>query len=412
VGGKEAAKAGQGKSSPAQGLFASFLSKAESGEPQGPKVAASGLKAKLKDLAAKSQALASKNAGPSFASPQASKAKSPQEAMGLESPDGLKGKAATSLVQKKLPLAGPAPKAEGADSHAGDGKVEGKKNDERSATSAADLAGLSQAKSSITPLPKTQPGSGQGEAGLTATMAPKPKAPAAEEGGPRVTVSDLRKAQSRKRDGKETETAVSAQPPDSPSSPRKGAELHLDLNLDRAGAVVSGEKRGAFDSEGGAAEVAQPQRDFSSVLADQLKETWNNDIVQSAHIVLRDGDSGTIRLRLHPDSLGGVKIELKLADNSISGKIIVESDEAKTAFERNMAQLQDAFKAGGFESSKLEVQVGGGNQGGQGQRGGAEDSARPFWSERRGIASLSAAVPDTGLSGYGAKSRAGLNILA
>ena len=85
-------------------------------------------------------------------------------------------------------------------------------------------------------------------------------------------------------------------------------------------------------------------------------------------------------MRLKPESLGEVKIELNLSDKSISGKIVVESDEAKSAFERNMAELSDAFKQGGFETASLQVSVGSGS----GREGGGEgkrDDA-PFFSER------------------------------
>ena len=36
----------------------------------------------------------------------------------------------------------------------------------------------------------------------------------------------------------------------------------------------------------------------------RLRDAWNGEIVQSARVVLRDGDAGTIRLRLKPESLG------------------------------------------------------------------------------------------------------------
>ena len=60
---------------------------------------------------------------------------------------------------------------------------------------------------------------------------------------------------------------------------------------------------------------------------------------KAAQIVLKDGDAGLIRLRLEPETLGGVKIELKLTEKHISGTIVVESDEAKSAFEGNMNAL-------------------------------------------------------------------------
>ncbi len=129
-----------------------------------------------------------------------------------------------------------------------------------------------------------------------------------------------------------------------------------------------------------------------------MQEAWNGEIVQSARIVLRDGDSGTIRLRLRPESLGTVKIELNLADNNISGRIVVESDEAKSAFERNMGELSDAFRRGGFESASLQVSVGSGSGSGADPRGGAGEG--PFYSERLRAALGSGAEPSTAQAAY------------
>ncbi|HUX42264.1 MAG TPA: flagellar hook-length control protein FliK [Rectinemataceae bacterium] len=140
------------------------------------------------------------------------------------------------------------------------------------------------------------------------------------------------------------------------------------------------------DKGGPAREAAATGQNFAALLADRLRDSGNTEIVQSARIILKDGDSGSIRMRLNPPELGNVKIELYLADNSISGRIVVESDAARNAFEKGMASLQDAFRSGGFESAKLEVQVGSGNAQGQGAwngggRGG-EGPPGPFWSER------------------------------
>ena len=81
------------------------------------------------------------------------------------------------------------------------------------------------------------------------------------------------------------------------------------------------------------------------------------DIVRSAQIILKDGDAGLIRLRLEPESLGGVKIELKMADKQISARIIVESDLAGEAFRSSLDSLRDAFASSGFETTSIEVEV-------------------------------------------------------
>jgi flagellar hook-length control protein FliK len=184
----------------------------------------------------------------------------------------------------------------------------------------------------------------------------------------------------------------------------RGSELVRDLGFEPR--LDGGDRQyGKSDS----ASAARGQ-DFQSALAERMREAWNGEIVKSAHIVLRDGDAGTIRLRLRPESLGNVKVELNLTDNNISGRILVESDEAKTAFERNMSQLADAFRQGGFDSARLEVAVGGGSQ--QGSSGaGSGESGGPFYSERLKSAVGSSADPATAGAAYARRGGA-VDILA
>lgn len=105
---------------------------------------------------------------------------------------------------------------------------------------------------------------------------------------------------------------------------------------------------------------------FSTMLSQELK---NNaaDFVKTGQIVLRDNNAGLIRLTLHPESLGNVKISLELSgDKKISGKIEVSSKEAYDAFNENLNGLSDAFVEGGFESAGFDL-----SWSGQGSESGA-----------------------------------------
>jgi flagellar hook-length control protein FliK len=193
----------------------------------------------------------------------------------------------------------------------------------------------------------------------------------------RVSVLDLRRSsagRNRAVEASRTEAGEGAPPSREENPVRKEIVRELGLVTAQAG---SGERTAQADK---AAVPARTSGDFSSMLAERLREAWNGEIVQAAHIVLKDGGAGTIRLKLRPESLGDVKIELNLSDKSISGKIVVESDEAKSAFERNMAELADAFRQGGFESASLEVSVGSGSGKGSGDSG--QPGPAPFFSER------------------------------
>ncbi len=175
-----------------------------------------------------------------------------------------------------------------------------------------------------------------------------------------------------------------------------GREVYRELSLGTRGNGDSS----LPGSAGKADAVGGRGQDFGAMLADRLRDAWNGEIVQSARIVLKDGDAGTIRLRLKPESLGNVKIELNLSENNISGRILVESDKAKSAFERNMNQLADAFKQGGFDSASLEVAVGGGSGGGSSRDSSWKGSPEPFFSERLRGAVGSMADPATAVTAY------------
>jgi len=96
---------------------------------------------------------------------------------------------------------------------------------------------------------------------------------------------------------------------------------------------------------------------FEDILARELHQNFNNDIVRHASVVLRDSSEGTIRLALKPESLGNVKIRLEMAENKITGHITVESEEALRAFEKEITSLEKAFVESGFEGANLEMSL-------------------------------------------------------
>ena len=96
---------------------------------------------------------------------------------------------------------------------------------------------------------------------------------------------------------------------------------------------------------------------FEDLLARELHQNFNNDIVRHASMILRDEGKGMIRLALKPDNLGNVKICLEMAENKITGQIIVESEEALRAFQREIHSLEQAFKESGFQDANLEMSL-------------------------------------------------------
>ncbi len=220
--------------------------------------------------------------------------------------------------------------------------------------------------------------------------------------GTRVSVVDLRLKAARKEpeadggagtDGKRQPSGESTHVATLPD--------HGDINAGaRLGAGVGTGSPAAVDPSPKAA--ATSHGSFADSLAAHLRD-GAADIVRSAQVVLRNGDVGLIRMRLEPETLGGVKIELKMAEKQISGRIIVESDIAGEAFRSSIDALKDAFAESGFDVRSLEVEVRNGMASGNGTDGrnadhGSSGSAEgPYWS--RSLRELDAAVPAVSRSG-------------
>lgn len=129
---------------------------------------------------------------------------------------------------------------------------------------------------------------------------------------------------------------------------------------------------------------------FQAMLANQIQENAG-EIVKAGNIVLKDNDVGSIKLILHPESLGNVKIDLQVNEKNISGKIIVETQEAFNAFKETAENLKQAFVQSGFESAGLELSLANqnfaGNHSGENQNNpAAEFAMRKVYGEINGFA--------------------------
>jgi hypothetical protein len=96
---------------------------------------------------------------------------------------------------------------------------------------------------------------------------------------------------------------------------------------------------------------------LENMLARELHQNFNGDIVRHASMALRDGGEGTIRIALKPESLGNVKIRLEMAENKITGHIVVESEEALNAFRKEISSLEQAFRDTGFADASLNLSL-------------------------------------------------------
>jgi flagellar protein FlbC len=96
---------------------------------------------------------------------------------------------------------------------------------------------------------------------------------------------------------------------------------------------------------------------LENMLARELHQNFNGDIVRHASMALRDGGEGTIKIALHPETLGNVKIHLEMTENKITGRIVVESEEALNAFRKELSNLEQAFKDSGYDNADLNLSL-------------------------------------------------------
>jgi len=138
-------------------------------------------------------------------------------------------------------------------------------------------------------------------------------------------------------------------------------EIPADLN-----SMDSSMARGKAAGEAG---NTTQGRAFEDMLAAQLRGDLSTDIVRDASVILRNGGEGTIRLSLRPASLGDVKIHLEMAENKITGRIVVESNEALRAFQQELPVLEKAFRDSGYSETSLGMSLAqNGDSGSHGQR--------------------------------------------
>ncbi len=142
------------------------------------------------------------------------------------------------------------------------------------------------------------------------------------------------------------------------ASPR---EINMELRLPDNNSVNLGQSSAQTNWDAKAAPVTNSAA-MENMLARELHQNFNGDIVRHASMALHDGGAGTIRIALKPETLGNVKIHLEMSENKVTGQIIVESEEALNAFKKEIASLEQAFRESGFSSADLNLSLNSGNE--------------------------------------------------
>jgi hypothetical protein len=132
-------------------------------------------------------------------------------------------------------------------------------------------------------------------------------------------------------------------------------EITLELRLpENSGSVGQTQAQTTWEARASSA--------IENMLARELHQNFNGDIVRHASMALRDGGEGTIRIALKPENLGNVKIRLEMSENKVTGHIFVESEEALNAFRKEISSLEEAFRESGFTDANLNLSLTAGGQ--------------------------------------------------
>ena len=204
-----------------------------------------------------------------------------------------------------------------------------------------------------------------------------------------LTVIDARSSENPKTD-KSSFVSKTASISDSVDQTAKESNQIIlgEQNIERAGV----EEAKSFES--------RFNENKEVVLARELKDSGNDQIVKKASFILKDNNQGEIKLILKPEALGRVKIQLNMNENNLVGKIIVENSRVGQIFENNLSDLSKSFEEAGIPSSSIEVSVGDGNKQ-SGDQNKSFQNDQPYFSDR--LKTLDEAVPVTGR--YGSENR-------
>lgn len=200
-----------------------------------------------------------------------------------------------------------------------------------------------------------------------------------------------KEAKEEKKDGKEIQSALKISVEDLRSDIAYKKEEEKGSEKNEKVTFSSDTNKGEFSytaadlSVDVAKEIKERNAEaFRSKLESLLKNERGeiDKSVKSAKITLFNNDKGEILLVLHPESLGNVKINLKLNENTIETYVSVSTKEAYKAFvESDYFNLKQALSDGGFEVGKFNVAMDAGAAGsGFSQKG--EDSPELYNAKR------------------------------
>ncbi len=80
-------------------------------------------------------------------------------------------------------------------------------------------------------------------------------------------------------------------------------------------------------------------------------------LMQQARITVQNNQNGSISMRMHPDSLGNLRVHLGLEQGVLNGRFLVENTEARQALMGQLDQLKQELQEQGISVGEFQVNV-------------------------------------------------------
>lgn len=130
-----------------------------------------------------------------------------------------------------------------------------------------------------------------------------------------------------------------------------------DSTQQRSGSSDQGNNTG-FNFSAVKSDMSARQADAAAVSPKNSLFRENlESIIQNAKVVVRDGRNGSFSVRLHPEELGTVSINLKLHEGVVQGSFLVETREARDIIAANLDNIKQQLSEAGITVGEFHVNV-------------------------------------------------------
>jgi flagellar hook-length control protein FliK len=150
--------------------------------------------------------------------------------------------------------------------------------------------------------------------------------------------------------------------PEQVLQPEKSNQLFTSINADEPQAGKNDTSDNSFQFSKGSQFSRNSQVQGKTAFHDLqhkpgLFKEQLQEVINKARIVIKNANNGNLSLKLYPEHLGKVNVNLGLENGTIHAKFIVDSDEAKAALSESLELLREKLEDEGLSIGNFQVNV-------------------------------------------------------